>query len=94
MNIKNYTSTIEAGRSMQRIEEMLVEIGASNISKKYVDKVCTGLTFLYLDPILQQTIAFHLKAQVDEWQQENFPEEYKKLQILRDAIKNKNFFSK
>jgi len=66
MNIKNYTSSIEASRSMARIEELLVEIGASNINKQYADKVCTGITFLLHDNSLQQTIPFHLKAQVEE----------------------------
>lgn len=66
MNIKNYTSTVDAGRSMARIEEMLVKIGANNINKKYENKVCTGITFLYFDNQIGQTLAFHLKAQVDE----------------------------
>jgi hypothetical protein len=66
MNIKNYTSGIDASRSMAKIEELLVEIGAININKQYVDKVCTGLTFLLFDQQLQQTLAFHLKAQVEE----------------------------
>lgn len=66
MNIKNYTSSIEASRSMARIEELLVEIGASNINKQYADKVCTGITFLLHDNILQQTIPFHLKADAEE----------------------------
>lgn len=66
MTIKNYTSTVEASRSMARIEELLVEIGANNINKKYENKVCTGITFLYFDNQLGQTLAFHLKAQVEE----------------------------
>jgi hypothetical protein len=66
MNIKNYTSTVDASRSMAKIEELLVEIGASNINKKYEEKICTGITFLLYDPQLQQTIPFHLKAQVEE----------------------------
>jgi len=66
MNIKNYTSTIDASRSMARIEELLVEIGASNINKQYKDKVCTGITFLLFDTQLQQTLPFHLKVQVEE----------------------------
>lgn len=66
MNIKNYTSTIEASRSMAKIEELLVEIGANNINKKYENKTCTGITFLFFDNRLGQTLAFHLKAQVEE----------------------------
>lgn len=66
MNVKNYTSEVPASRSMARIEEVLVEIGASNITKTYVDKECTGLTFLYTDPGMAQTLAFHLKAQTEE----------------------------
>jgi hypothetical protein len=66
MNIKNYTSTVDAGRSMAKIEELLVEIGATNINKQYSDKICTGITFLLYDAQLQQTLPFHLKAQVEE----------------------------
>ena len=66
MNIKNYTSAVDAGRSMAKIEELLVEIGATNINKQYADKICTGITFLLFDQQLQQTLPFHLKAQVEE----------------------------
>ncbi|MBK8088906.1 MAG: hypothetical protein IPK31_13715 [Chitinophagaceae bacterium] len=66
MNIKNYTSNIEASKSMARIEELLVEIGATNINKQYANKVCTGITFLLYDQQLQQTLPFHLKAQTEE----------------------------
>jgi hypothetical protein len=66
MNIKNYTSTVDASRSMAKIEELLVEIGATNINKQYTNKICTGITFLLFDQPLQQTIPFHLKAQVEE----------------------------
>lgn len=66
MNIKNYTSSIEASRSMARIEELLVEIGATNINKQYENKICTGITFLLYDLQLRQTLPFHLKAQVEE----------------------------
>jgi len=66
MNIKNYTSTVEASKSMARIEELLVEIGATNVNKQYANKVCTGITFLLYDQQLQQTLPFHLKAQVEE----------------------------
>ena len=66
MNIRNYTSTVDASRSMAKIEELLVEIGATNINKQYSDKICTGITFLLFDLQLQQTLPFHLKAQVEE----------------------------
>ncbi len=66
MNIKNYTSTIDASRSMAKIEELLVEIGATNINKQYAEKVCTGITFLLFDQQLQKTLPFHLKAQVQK----------------------------
>lgn len=66
MNIKNYTSTVDASKSMAKIEELLVEIGATNVNKQYTNKVCTGITFLLFDQQLQQTLPFHLKAQVEE----------------------------
>lgn len=92
MNIKNYTSTIEASRSMARIEELLVDIGATNINKQYIDKVCTGLTFLLFDLQLQQTLAFHLKAQVDEcftilWKEIKRPQENTKAALKLQASK-------
>jgi hypothetical protein len=58
MQVKNYTSQIEASRSMARIEELLVEIGASNINKKYEDKTCTGITFLYSQIYLKEKTSF------------------------------------
>ncbi|HZV71663.1 MAG TPA: hypothetical protein VFG10_19060 [Saprospiraceae bacterium] len=65
MNIKNYTSEVPASRSMAHIEDLLVQIGASNINKSYHEKVCSGITFLFTDPKMGP-LAFRLKAQVDE----------------------------
>ncbi|MBN8836333.1 MAG: hypothetical protein J0I09_03685 [Sphingobacteriia bacterium] len=90
MNIKNYTSSVDASRSMLKIEEMLVEIGATNINKQYVEKICTGITFLLFDKQLQQTIPFHLAAQVEEcfiilWQDVKRPRPDTKAQIQQQA---------
>lgn len=92
MNIKNYTSTVDASRSMARIEEMLVEIGATNINKQYQDKTCTGITFLLYDQQLQQTLAFHLKAQVEEcftvlWKDVKRPQANTKVTLQQQANK-------
>lgn len=65
MNLKNYTSTVDASKSMAKIEEMLVEIGASDINKKYENKICTGITFLLFDLNIGKSIAFKLTADVD-----------------------------
>lgn len=90
MNIKNYTSTVEASKSMARIEELLVEIGATNVSKQYKDKVCTGITFLLYDQQLLQTLAFHLKAQVEEcftvlWKEVKRPQSNTKEMLMKQA---------
>jgi hypothetical protein len=45
MAIKNYTSAIPASRSMARIEELLVEAGATDISKSYGDGICSAIRF-------------------------------------------------
>lgn len=66
MNIKNYTSSVDASKSLQRIEDFLVEIGATNINKNYDNKICKGITFLLMDETTKTTMAFKLKAQVDE----------------------------
>lgn len=75
---------------MARIEELLVEIGATNINKQYHDKVCTGITFLLYDPQLQQTLAFHLKAQVEEcftvlWKEVKRPQSNTKEMLMKQA---------
>jgi len=44
--IKNYTSIVPAAISISKIEQCLVEFGATDISKKYSeDKICTGIVF-------------------------------------------------
>jgi hypothetical protein len=92
MNIKNYTSTVDASKSMARIEELLVDIGATNVNKKYEEKICTGITFLLFDPQLQQTLPFHLKAQVEEcftvlWQDVKRPRHDTRTAIQQQAAR-------
>lgn len=90
MNIKNYTSLVEASKSMAKIQELLVEIGADNISMKYENKQCTGITFLLFDNQVNQTIAFHLKTQVEEvfkilWAEVKRPKQGTKENIQQQA---------
>lgn len=65
MNLKNYTSTIDAAKSMAKVQELLVEIGAEDISLKYKDKQCVAITFLLYDSDLHQTIPFNLKVNTE-----------------------------
>lgn len=66
MNLKNYTSTVSPATSMAKIEEKLILIGASSISKQYDKGICRGISFLINDERTLQTIPYHMKAQVDE----------------------------
>lgn len=47
MNLKNYTSTVPATTSIGKIQRVLVEAGATDISQKYdpVSKVCIAISF-------------------------------------------------
>jgi hypothetical protein len=45
MNLKNYTSSVPANDSIFRIEQMLVEAGASHIAKTYEDGLVSGIIF-------------------------------------------------
>lgn len=63
MNLKNYTSEVPAVTSMGRIETALVKAGATDISKKYVDGVCTAITFRMIQN--GQPLFFKLPARVE-----------------------------
>lgn len=63
MNLKNYTSEVPAITSMGKIERNLVEAGATDISKKYEDGICSAITFRML--INLHPIFFKLPANVD-----------------------------
>lgn len=64
MNLKNYTSTVPASTSMSRIQKALVEAGATDISMKYVDRICTAVTFRMLLPG-QIPMFFQLPAKIE-----------------------------
>jgi len=59
---------------------------------KYTARICTGVTFLLHDQQLQQTLPFHLKAQVDEcfevlWKEVKRPRPDTKGQLKKQAAK-------
>lgn len=92
MNIKNYTSNVDASSSINNIEKWLVEIGATDINKKYENKICSGITYLLFDQQTKQTICFHLKAQVDEcfkilWKEVKKPQADTKERYMQQANK-------
>jgi len=63
MNLKNYTSTIPASRSIEKIEILLVSAGATHISKSYKDKITDG--FVFQIPVNNVPISFKLPAKID-----------------------------
>ncbi len=70
MKIKNYTSEVPAITSMGRIEKCLIEAGATDISKKYENQVCTAIRFRIIHktpeaPNLGVPIFFELPAKVE-----------------------------
>lgn len=62
-NLKNYTSEVPAITSMGKIERCLVEAGATDISKKYSDQICSSITFRMM--VNQTPLFFQLPAKVD-----------------------------
>jgi hypothetical protein len=63
MNLKNYTSETPASVSMAKIEKCLVEAGATDISKKYVEGVCISIRFRML--VNDKPVFFELPARVE-----------------------------
>ena|ERR1043165_5816094 len=88
INLKNYTSTIDAHLSMSRIEQYLVKAGATDISKKYDQGVCRAITFRML--INNEPLFFQLPAKVDLcfnvlWKQIKKPQDGTKEKIMIQA---------
>lgn len=61
-NLKNYTSEVPASRSIGRIEELLISIGAKNINKQYEDGIIKS--FIFLIDLNGTTLSFKLPAKV------------------------------
>jgi hypothetical protein len=61
--IKNYTSEAPAVRSVNHIEQRLVENGAKNISKLYLDKRLNGIAFVI--SVNGIDMPFRLPARID-----------------------------
>lgn len=88
MNLKNYTSEIPAVRSMSKIEQCLVEAGATDISKKYKDGICSAITFRMM--INQIPLFFQLPARVDAcfdvlWKEVKRPHKDTKIKIKQQS---------
>ena len=61
--LKNYTSTVPASRSMDKIEQLLVEVGAKNINKEYVGNKVSA--FYFLVDVNSQSMLFKLPVKAD-----------------------------
>lgn len=64
VNIKNYTSGITASKSVSKIEELLVSMGAQNINKSYKNGKLDAISFLI--NVNGNTVPFKLPAKVDQ----------------------------
>ena len=60
--IKNYTSSVPSSRSVQHIEDKLVQHGAKNILKLYEDKKLVGIAFIM--DLNGQDLPFRLPARI------------------------------
>jgi len=64
-NLKNYSSTVPAEKSLMMIEKILIDLGCTNISKSINgNKEVDGIIFMI--PVNQKPTLFKLKARVDE----------------------------
>jgi hypothetical protein len=61
--IKNYTSDVSAVKSVNHIEQRLVDNGAKNISKLYLDKRLNGIAFVI--SVNGVDMPFRLPARID-----------------------------
>lgn len=76
INLKNYTTEVQAARSIEAIEKLLVAFGASNIMKEYCPAgKCTALSFIVV--VDNMKLPFRLPAKVQPvyvWLKQKFPQ--------------------
>lgn len=65
MRIKNYTSTVPAGKSRMKIQEVLMGLGATQISMEVKDNAVVGMSFAVDLPAGGGRLAYRLPARVD-----------------------------
>lgn len=63
--MKNYTSTVDAEVTIQRIEAALVRFGACHISKDYTEGEVVGILFSLKVPEAPEPLHIRLPANVD-----------------------------
>lgn len=63
MNIKNYTSSVPADKSILHIEKLLIEMGSTNIAKEYKSGKVSAISFAIKHG--EGNIPFRLPAKVD-----------------------------
>ena len=90
MSIKNYTSATPAWKSINNIEKYLVAAGATDISKKYENGICTAITFRMVIRPDYHTLFFQLPAKVEAcfdvfWKEIKQPKKDTKLRIREQA---------
>lgn len=68
INLKNYTTEVSASKSIDNIEKLLVEFGATNIMKEYEEipplagRICTSIAFRI--EVMGNMLAIKLPAKV------------------------------
>lgn len=63
--MKNYTSSVPAARTIEKIEQKLVEAGAQGITKTYKDGLVTTISFSIMNPETQYPVYIRLPANVE-----------------------------
>ncbi|RTL56256.1 MAG: hypothetical protein EKK37_17435 [Sphingobacteriales bacterium] len=62
INLRNYTTEVPASRSIENIENLLVQFGATNIMKEYEAGNCVSISFRLI--VQNHPFAFKLPAKV------------------------------